>query len=60
MDREKRTYRELLKNKLRAMGIKNPMMLGAPEDGEAVMKIMTSQTAKMTTEGYGKKKKKKK
>ena len=58
MDREKRTYRELLKNKLRAMGIKNPMMLGAPEDGEAVMKIMTSQTAKMTTEGYGKKKKK--
>ena len=60
MDREKRTYRELLKNKLRAMGIKNPMMLGAPEDGEEVMKIMTSQTAKMTTEGYGKKKKKKK
>tara|TARA_B100001939_G_scaffold278719_1_gene247246 strand:- start:39 stop:1025 length:987 start_codon:yes stop_codon:yes gene_type:complete len=60
MDREKRTYRELLKNKLRAMGIKNPMMLGAPEDGEEVMKIMTSQTAKMTTEGYGKKKKNKK
>ena len=60
MDREKRTYRELLKNKLRAMGMKNPMMLGAPEDGEAVMKIMTSQTAKMSTEGYGKKKKKKK
>ena len=60
MDKEKRTYRELLKNKLRAMGMKNPMMLGAPEDGEAVMKIMTSQTAKMATEGYGKKKKKKK
>ena len=60
MDREKRTYRELLKNKLRAMGMKNPMMIGAPEDGEAVMKIMTSQTAKMATEGYGKKKKKKK
>ena len=60
MDREKRTYRELLKNKLRAMGMKNPMMLGAPEEGEAVMKIMTSQTAKMATEGYGKKKKKKK
>ena len=60
MDKEKRTYRELLKNKLRAMGMKNPMMLGAPEDGEAVMKIMTSQTAKMSTEGYGKKKKKKK
>jgi hypothetical protein len=60
MDREKRTYRELLKNKLRAMGIKNPMMLGAPEDGEEVMKIMTSQTAKMSAEGYGNKKKKKK
>lgn len=57
---ETRTYRELLKNKLRAMGIKNPMMLGAPEDGESVMKIMASQTAKMATEGYGKKKKKKK
>ncbi len=50
MDREKRTYRELLKNKLRAMGIKNPMMLGAPEDGEEVMKIMTASTAKMTSE----------
>ena len=60
MDREKRTYRELLKNKLRAMGIKNPMMLGAPEDGEEVMKIMTASTAKMTSEGYGSKKKKKK
>ncbi len=60
MDREKRTYRELLKNKLRAMGIKNPMMLGAPEDGEEVMKIMTASNAKMTSEGYGSKKKKKK
>ena len=60
MDREKRTYGELLKNKLRAMGIKNPMMLGAPEDGEEVMKIMTASTAKMTSEGYGSKKKKKK
>tara|TARA_B100001094_G_scaffold331129_1_gene398467 strand:- start:3260 stop:4474 length:1215 start_codon:yes stop_codon:yes gene_type:complete len=59
-DREKRTYRELLKNKLRAMGIKNPMMLGAPDDGETVMKIMTSSNAKMTSEGYGSKKKKKK
>ena len=60
MDREKRTYRELLKNKLRAMGMKNPMMLGAPDDAEKVMKIMTSSSAKMTSEGYGKKKKKKK
>ena len=61
---EKRTYRELLKNKLRAMGIRNPMMLGAPEDGEEVMKIMTASTAKMTTESscgsHGKKKKRKK
>ena len=57
---ERKTYRELLKNKLRAMGIKNPMMLGAPEDGEEVMKIMTASNAKMTSEGYGSKKKKKK
>jgi len=63
--REKSTYRELLKNKLRAMGMKNPMMLGAPDDEEKVMKIMTSSSAKMTTESscggsHSKKKKKKK
>ena len=45
--RDKRTYRELLKNKLRAMGMKNPMMLDAPEDPDKVMKIMTSSSAKM-------------
>ena len=56
----KRTYRELLKNKLRAMGMKNPIMLGAPDDEEKIMKIMTSSSAKMTSEGYGKKTKKKK
>ena len=60
----KRTYRELLKNKLRAMGMKNPIMLGAPDDEEKVMKIMTSSSAKMTTEsscgGSHTKKKKKK
>ena len=61
----KRTYRELLKNKLRAMGMKNPIMLGAPDDEEKVMKIMTSSSAKMTTESscggsHTKKKKKKK
>ena len=33
------TYRNLLKNKLRAMGAKNPMVLGA--DDEKVMDIMT-------------------
>jgi len=62
--REKMTYRTLLKNKLRAMGMKNPIMLGAPEDPEAIMKIMTSSSAKMTTESscgtsHTKKKKKK-
>jgi len=62
--RAKNTYRELLKNKLRAMGMKNPIMLGAPDDEEKVMKIMTSSSAKMTTEsscgGSDRKKKKKK
>jgi len=60
----KRTYRELLKNKLRAMGMKNPIMLGAPDDEEKIMKIMTSSSAKMAAEScgetHGKKKKKKK
>ena len=37
--RENRTYRELLKAKLRAMGIKNPMIIG--DTDEKVMKIMT-------------------
>ena len=64
-NRAARTYRELLKNKLRAMGMKNPIMLGAPEDPEAIMKIMTSSSAKMTAESscggsHTKKKKKKK
>ena len=45
--RDKRTYRELLKNKLRAMGMKNPMMLDTPDSEEKVMKIMTSSSAKM-------------
>jgi len=64
-NRAARTYRELLKNKLRAMGMKNPIMLGAPDDEEKIMKIMTSSSAKMTTESscgssHTKKKKKKK
>ena len=64
-NRAARTYRELLKNKLRAMGMKNPIMLGAPEDPEAIMKIMTSPSAKMAAESscggsHTKKKKKKK
>jgi len=64
-NRAARTYRELLKNKLRAMGMKNPIMLGAPDDEEKIMKIMTSPSAKMTAESscgssHTKKKKKKK
>ena len=62
-NRAARTYRELLKNKLRAMGMKNPIMLGAPDDEEKVMKIMTSSSAKMTSEsncGGSETKKKKK
>jgi len=35
-----KTYRDLLKNKLRAVGLKNPIMLDAPDD-EKVMDIMT-------------------
>ena len=49
-NRAAKTYRELLKNKLRAMGMKNPIMLGAPDDEEKIMKIMTSSSAKMTAE----------
>ena len=45
-DRAKRTYRELLKNKMRSMGVRNPILLDMPED-EKVMKIMTSSSAKM-------------
>jgi len=46
-NRSKKTYRELLKAKFRAMGVKNPIMLDAPDDEETVMKIMTSSSAKM-------------
>jgi len=44
--RDKKTYRDLLKNKIRSMGVRNPMLLDDPED-EKVMKIMTSSSAKM-------------
>ena len=50
--RDKMAYRNLLKNKIRAMGIKNPMMLDMPED-EKIMKIMTSSSAKQVDEGMG-------
>ena len=58
---ERKTYRELLKNKLRAMGMKNPLvMMGDDTPEKQVMKIMTSSSATMASEGYGTKKKKKK
>ena len=38
-NRAARTYRELLKNKIRSMGIKNPIMLG--DYDEKVMKVLT-------------------
>jgi len=50
--RDKLAYRELLKNKMRsALGVKQPCILDMPED-EKVMKIMTSSSAKMNSEGY--------
>ena len=61
--REKKAYRELLKNKFRAMGVRNPIMLG-DLDKEQVMKMMTSSSCKTTSEScgseHGKKKAKKK
>ena len=50
--RDKMTYRNLLKNKLRAMGMKNPMMLDTPDD-EKVMDVMTSSSAKMNENVMG-------
>ena len=47
--RDKKTELTLLKNKMRALGIKNPMMMNPPE-GEDVMKVMTSSRAKMACE----------
>jgi len=50
---ERRTYRELLKNKLRAMGIKNPLIMDMMPGEEKTMKAMTSSDAKLaaTCEG---------
>jgi len=44
---ERRTYRELLKNKLRAMGMKNPLIMNMEPGEEETMKAMTSSSAKM-------------
>ena len=57
---ERKTYRELLKNKSRAMGMKNPLVMMGDDTPENVMKVMTSSSATMASEGYGTKKKKKK
>ena len=51
--RDRKTYRELLKNKLRAMGIKNPMVLG--DTDEKVMKIMTRSDGHIGPDGEDKK-----
>ena len=44
---ERRTYRTLLKNKLRAMGMKNPLIMNMEPGEEETMKAMTSSSAKM-------------
>jgi len=44
---ERETYRTLLKNKLRAMGIKRPLIMDMEPDEENTMKAMTSSSAKM-------------
>jgi hypothetical protein len=44
---ERRTYRELLKAKLRAMGIKNPLIMNMNPGEEETMKAMTASSAKM-------------
>jgi len=47
--RDRRTYRELLKNKLRAMGIKNPMVIGDTDEG--IMKVMTRSDGHISPDG---------
>ena len=46
---ETRTYRELLKNKLRAMGMKNPMVIG--DTDEKIMKLMTRSDGHISPDG---------
>jgi len=45
--RDLKTRISLLKNKMRAMGVRNPMMLDLPDE-DKVMKVMTSSSAKMS------------
>ena len=44
---ERATYRTLLKNKLRAMGMKNPLIMNMEPGEEETMKAMTASSAKM-------------
>ena len=44
---ERKTYRELLKAKLRAMGMKKPLIMNMEPGEEETMKAMTSSSAKM-------------
>ena len=44
---ERETYRTLLKNKLRAMGIKRPLIMDMEPGEEKTMKAMTSSDAKL-------------
>ena len=44
---ERRTYRELLKAKLRAMGMKNPLIMNMNPGEEETMRAMTTSSAKM-------------
>ena len=44
---ERSTYRTLLKNKLRAMGMKNPLIMNMEPGEEETMKAMTASSAKM-------------
>jgi hypothetical protein len=46
--RDRDTEMRLLKNKIRAMGVKNPIIMN-PAEGEDLIKIMTSSNAKMTS-----------
>ena len=50
--RDMKTRVSLMKNKLRAMGMKNPMILDLPDE-DKVMKVMTSSSAKQVEEGAG-------
>jgi len=50
--RDLKTRISLMKNKMRAMGVRNPLMLDLPDE-DKVMKVMTSSSAKQVEEGAG-------